>query len=325
MENLALLHLLESVLGQGHKTSKGNYAFKCPFCNHEKPKLEINLIDNELGENRYQCWVCSKTNNTKGKTIKSLFKKLNLEPNKISELKYILNSKDQVKHFNLPVNNEKIELPKEFISLSLNSKELGKIALMEFKRAKIYLKSRKINDDDILKYNIGFCISGKYQGRIIIPSYDKNGNINYFIARDYTENLTRKYDNPPVSVKNIIGFELYINWDAPIILVEGIFDALSIKRNVIPLFGKTIHRDGALIKKLIKSSVKKIYICLDNDAIKDAIITAEYLMNMGKEVYLVDLNGKDASEVGFEKFLNTIEQVVPLTFQTLLDKKLEII
>jgi hypothetical protein len=46
MENNALLLLLESVLGKGKATSKGNYAFNCPLCNHHKPKLEINLETN---------------------------------------------------------------------------------------------------------------------------------------------------------------------------------------------------------------------------------------------------------------------------------------
>ena len=72
MENLVLLNLLESVLGKSKPTSKGNHSFHCPFCNHHKPKLEINLQTNEKKENPWHCWVC----NTKGKTIKTLFNKL---------------------------------------------------------------------------------------------------------------------------------------------------------------------------------------------------------------------------------------------------------
>ncbi len=119
-----------------------------------------------------------------------------------------------------------------------------------------------------------------------------------------------------------IGWELYINWDAPIILVEGIFDALTIKRNVIPLFGKIIHEK--LMKKLVSSSVNRIYIALDPDAIKSSLKYAEKLMSYGKEIFLVTLDGKDASEVGFKKFLNIIEQSQPLNFQSLLKQKLEL-
>ncbi len=44
MVNQALVATLNSVLGNGKKTSKGNFAYHCPFCNHHKPKLEVNLL-----------------------------------------------------------------------------------------------------------------------------------------------------------------------------------------------------------------------------------------------------------------------------------------
>ena len=100
------------------------------------------------------------------------------------------------------------------------------------------------------------------------------------------------------------------------------FDALTIKRNVIPLFGKIIHEK--LMKKLVASTVNRIYIVLDPDAIKNALKYCEELMTYGKEIYLVELDGKDANEVGFESFLNTIENAQPLDFQSLLLKKLNI-
>ena len=73
------------------------------------------------------------------------------------------------------------------------------------------------------------------------------------------------------------------------------------------------------------SSVNRIYIALDQDARRDALKQAEKLMSYGKEVYMVELEGKDANEIGFEAFLNTIEQTQPLTFQSLLEKKLQLI
>jgi hypothetical protein len=79
------------------------------------------------------------------------------------------------------------------------------------------------------------------------------------------------------------------------------------------------------MKKLINSSVNKIYIALDKDAIKQALNFCEQLMNEGKEVYLVDLNEKDPSDMGFEKFTNLIQNTQPLTFSNLLEKKLQII
>ncbi len=313
MENTALLFLIESVLGKGQSTSKGNYAFKCPFCTHHKNKMEVSLRTTSKRENFWHCWVCG----AKGKTILTLFKKIKAPKNKIDELNILIVPAKKEAHIDIGT----LELPKEFISLSTPVED--KIAQIESKHALKFLKKRGLTQDDVIKYNIGFCKEGKYEYRVIIPSYDENSKLNYFIARDYKEPSLQKYKNPPASAKDVIGFELYINWDAPIILVEGMFDALTIKRNVIPLFGKVIH--GKLMEKLVKSSVDRIYIALDNDARRDALKQAEMLMSYGKEVYLVEMEGKDANEIGFEQFLNTLERTIPLNLQSLIEKKLQLI
>ena len=79
------------------------------------------------------------------------------------------------------------------------------------------------------------------------------------------------------------------------------------------------------MKKIINSSVEKIYIALDKDAIKQALNFCETLMNEGKEVYLVDINEKDPSDMGFEKFTNLIQKTLPLTFSNLIENKLKTI
>jgi DNA primase len=310
MDNTALLFLTESVLGKGQATSKGNYAFKCPFCTHHKNKMEISLRTTEKKENFWHCWVCG----AKGKTLLSLFKKIKAPSTKIAELNILVvpNKKDKT------TESGALELPKEFISLSTPTSD--KIAQIEAKHALKFLSKRGITNEDIMKYSIGFCKEGPYAERVIIPSYSDLGQLNYFIARAYKDS-DRKYKNPPIASKEVIGLELYINWDAPIILCEGMFDAITIKRNVIPLLGKVLH--NKLMEKLVKSSVDRIYIALDNDAKKDALKHAEKLMSYGKEVYMVELEGKDANEIGFEAFLNTLEHTEPLTFQSLLEKKLQ--
>jgi DNA primase len=310
MENAALLVLLESVLGASNKTSRGNRAFKCPFCKHHKNKLEINCVTDEKKQNPWHCWVCE----AKGKTIKSLFKGIKAPSNKVSELNLIIAPGDK----RIKQEIGAIELPKEFIPLYTSVED--RIGQIEAKHALKFLKKRGITQEDIIKYNIGFCFNGPYKDRVIIPSYDENTSLNYFIARAYKDEM-QKYKNPPTDAKSAIGWELYINWNAPIILVEGVFDALTIKRNVIPLFGKIIHEK--LLAKLVRSSVNRIYIALDPDAIKNAFKHAELLMSYGKEVYLVELDGKDANEIGFERFLKTIEITEPLNFQSLLTKKLQ--
>ncbi len=310
MVNQALVATINSVLGTGKSTSKGNFAYHCPFCNHHKPKLEINLSENEKGEHPWHCWVCDK----RGSSIPKLFKLIEAPKEKINEARAL--SKFNSGKLEITEVTKRVELPGEFISLSKPDNSI------EYKHAISYLKRRQITLDDVIKYNIGYCVSGKFSNCIIVPSYDEYGSLNYFTARNFDKNSSIKYKNPDVS-RDIIPFEFFINWKLPIILCEGPFDALAIKRNVIPLLGKTIQK--SLKKKLVKSEVQKIYIALDKDAIKQALTFCEELINEGKEVYLVEMNGKDPSEMGFENFTNLIQTVQPLTFSNLFEKKLELI
>ena len=156
---------------------------------------------------------------------------------------------------------------------------------------------------------------------IIIPTYDEGGNLNYFTARSFEKEPYVKYRNPSVS-RDIIPNEHLVNWNVPVILCEGLFDAIAIKRNAIPLLGKNIQNN--LMKKLVTSLVNKIYIALDRDAIKQALKFCEMLMAEGKEVYLVDLQDKDPSEMGFSSFTKLIQKTQPLTYSNLMEKKLAI-
>jgi DNA primase len=307
-----VLTVVESVLGKSKSTARHNVAVPCPFCHHSKPKLEIQLHTNEKKENPWHCWVCGE----KGKTLISLFKKIKAPSHRIQELTNLIKPGSKIVEV-----NQTVSLPKEFISLH-NVDSLDTITAIEAKHAIKFLKKRGITENDILKYGIGFCPSGPYNHRIVVPSHDANGDLNYFSTRTYRDDEPQKYKNPSVG-RNIIGWEYYINWDVPLVLVEGIFDALTIKRNVIPLFGKDISE--TLMKKIVGSQVQKIYIALDNDALKQAIKHCETLLSYGKEVYLVELGGKDANEIGFENFLNSIEQTQPLNFSTLINKKIELI
>jgi DNA primase len=173
-----------------------------------------------------------------------------------------------------------------------------------------------------MRYDIGYCDTGVYKDMVIIPSYDYEGKLNFFTARSIQKDSYIKYRNPDVS-KNIIPFELFINWNLPIILCEGMFDSIAIKRNSIPLLGKNIS--PSLMKKLITNQVKEIYIALDKDAIKKSIEFCEKFIDEGKNVYLVELNGKDPSEIGFNEMSLLIKSSKPLTSKSLFEKKLELI
>ena len=309
MDNVnLLLGVAETVLGKGRRTSGDNFAFSCPICNHRKPKLEINLASED-----YNCWTCSPP--TKGKSLYSLFKKLNVSNDKLKELSLYSKFKTKGETQSNDVILD-VKLPDEFKSLQ------GYISSIIGKHAKHYASQRGITDDEIYKYNIGYCERGRYANSIIIPSYDNYGKLNYFISRSFSEDAFRKYDAPRCNKNELVGFEYLINWKVPVILCEGAFDAIAVKRNAVPLFGKTISK--ALMMKLVQTDVSTVYIALDTDAMKDALKHSETLLNLGKEVYLVELEGKDPSDLGFEGFTRLLHEAEPLSISKLLMKKLKL-
>ena len=313
MIDTRLTQLIESVLGKGKVTNKGNIAHHCPFCQSRQKKLEVQSVTNDKGENPWHCWVCNKS----GKKLTSLFKALNIGRDKIAELYKVLSIQPKYSSNQIDSTFQSttaVDLPKEYIPLFKTSESI------EYKNAIHYLRSkRKITLSEIVKYNIGYCESGEYAKKIIIPSYDEFGKLNYFVGRAYYEAESFKHKNPEVS-KNCVGFELFINWSLPLVLVEGSFDAIAVRRNAIPLFGKTISED--LRKKIIENKVSQLYICLDKDAQKQALEHAEYFMNNGVEVYFVDLEEKDPAEIGFEKMCKLIKETQPLTFSKFIEYKL---
>ena len=309
MVNELLVNLVNKVLGKGKHTARGNRAYTCPYCNHKNPKLEINFDDSVKG-NPWHCWVCDK----RGTRLTPVLKQAKAPEESFTELKKLVKSEVYRE-----VDRVKIDakLPKEYKPLSKLTKDD-----INGRHALAYLKNRGITKYDILKYNIGYCQGGMYDKMIIIPSYNSEGNLNYFTARNYNPHSKQKYKNPPLS-RDIIPFELYINWSSPLILCEGPFDAISIKRNVVPLLGKQIQNQ--LMKKIVTSEVKKIYIALDKDAMKDALRFSELLLDEGKEVYLVDLEDKDPNEMGFKSFTKLIQNTFPLDQYGLMERKLQLV
>ncbi len=306
MNHSKVYNLLNRVLKQnGRKLKKTNeYMYWSPFVSHHKPKLQVNI---QTG--KWHCWV----SNQGGHNLFQLFKKVEASNQHFDELKELVGDFSYTKKKQTNDSEKTLVLPKEFKPLWNGGDSIVK------RHALSYLYKRGITDSDILKYNIGYCDEGLYSNRIIVPSYDEDGNLNFFVGRDFY-NSKMKYRNTPTT-KNVIGFELFINWDEPIILCEGVFDAMAFKRNAIPLFGKTIMSN--LQKKIIDNRVQTIYLALDNDAIKDAIKISDNFINNGIEVKMMKFKEKDPSEIGFKNLLDLIDKTDKTKFSDLMKMKLK--
>ena len=298
-----LLALLQKVLGEGKIVSKDEAMFVCPFSHHRKPKLAVNL-----STQRWQSWIDT---NAKGRSIFALFKRLQVPSNYFDELSRIVK---------IPKSSQTQEIKEEYVSLPYEYKRLTETHTdFSYAKAMKYLKDRGIESYDIERYDIGYCDKGDYSGRIIVPSYDVDNKLNYFLARDFTGNAYLKYKNPPVS-KDVVVFENQIDFSEPLILCEGVFDAMAIRRNAIALLGKNIP--NKLKMRLVQHGVKEVSIVLDNDAFKNALYLSESLMNDNIKVRLVRMGSEDAADLGFKKVIERINSTDILDFGQLMQQKL---
>ena len=259
-----IVEILEDFLGdyKKHYKDKCQISFDCPVCSYDikgldkgdgKGNLEVNY-----NHHVYKCWSCSEIYGTHG-TINKLIRK---HGNKLHLKQYRLVIPENKKRIITDTEHTIDGLPREFTPLNIERDNF------DYKKAITYLSKRNINKDLIKKYNIGYAVNGDYRGRIIFPSYDETGEINYYLGRSYDKYTKLKYKNPEVSKMDIIFNEGKINWDSNIYLVEGVFDHIAIP-NSIPMLGKILN--DILFKKLVTHAEAKVIILLDSDAEEDAL------------------------------------------------------
>jgi len=255
-ENEALVELLEEVLGDHglHYPNRGQISFNCPVCDdgRNKHNLEVNYIDNV-----YKCWACGDSENTHG-ALGRIFDKYGNKKQK--KLYNVLKPETVVKR---EKKKKTLKLPESF-TLFKDSSPVYPVR----RQALNYLKNRGITDEMIEKFGIGFCDKGDHAGRIIIPSYSTNGELNYYIARSWNPMSRAKYKNPEAEKDKIIFWESLIDWNKDIYLVEGAFDGLFLD-NPIPMLGK--HMSELLFDTIYQKAKGNVIICLDGDAWNNAV------------------------------------------------------
>jgi DNA primase len=256
-----LVELLRDVLGheKQHYESKGQISFDCPVCADEKGlddgdgkgNLEINY-----SKHVYKCWSCGETYGTQG-PLGRLFDK---HATKAQKKVYNLIKPEELKQQD--AKKPKLKLPEGYTTFEdSNARFIPHIEAMN------YLKSRGITDEMIKKYKIGYTVTGDFAYRIIVPSFNKEGTLNYFVARAWVPKKM-KYKNPSVPKDEIIFNESRIDWTKDVYLCEGVFDGFFLP-NPIPMLGKMLSEN--LFTTLYEKVQGDIHICLDGDAWENAL------------------------------------------------------
>ena len=273
------LKILHEIIGNHRQASKNEYYFKCPSCDHHKYKFAINL-----DKNAFHCWVCD----YRGRSVRRLVRRFGSFI-QLQKWDGITDRSDIERFADLFMEQSddgcktKVELPEEFTSLcTANPPATGTYALK-------YLEKRGLTKADILKWKIGYCFAGEYRNRVVIPSFDEEGDCSYFIARSYVGD-SYKYKNPPAS-KDVVFNELFINWNEDLILVEGVFDAI-VCGNAVPILGSTLRPGSDLLRKIVQNDTP-VFIALDPDAAKKERRIIEMLLRYDIELYKIDVTGHE--------------------------------
>jgi len=279
-EKLSILH---NILGKSYKSNE-EHLFACPYCGHHKNKFSVNVE-----KNVYKCWICD----ARGKNLLRVIRRFGSfsqqerwkelsghqedlgEFDRLFEVEVVIEQREQV-----------LEMPQGFRSLT---RGLGDKSSL---RALKYLSERGIGKYDILKWKMGFTTEGPFRNRIIIPSFNQGGDLNYFIARTFSDDY-RRYMNPPVS-RNIIFNELYVDFEEEVTIVEGVFDAIK-AHNAVPILGSTIRETSKLFRKIINNDTP-VLLALDPDARKKSEAIKRLFLKYGIEVREVEYT--DERDIG---------------------------
>lgn len=314
-----LYNLLVLVLGEsksGYCEGQMQYQFPCPRCVDREGNREIMKYNLEVNIQKqvFQCWKCSSIDEEMHGSILKLIR-LYGNSDISNEYKRILQSIRENKLYRLNfsdndfnvdttmLDREELKFPQSFKRFERN----GTNSITALR----YLENRGIGWDIINKFGIGYTTrqqeNKKGSFRIIVPSYNALGELNYWVGRDYlpsnekTQYKRLKYDNPKVEKKDIIFNENKVQWDADVTLVEGVFDHIVVP-NSIPLLGKALNRDYKLYWSLVTKCNACVNVWLDDDA-KDSAKRIYSLLNHGtlyNRIRLIDAIDKDPSEI-YEK------------------------
>jgi len=280
--------ILHNVLGNFAQRGS-ELLFTCPACEHHKLKFSVNL-----DKNVYKYWVCDFYGRNIRRIVRRFGTYIQLQKwDSFTDTSDLAKFEDLFLGKNKQENEIELELPSEFQSLA------NKTLPVTAKPALNYLHERGVTKEDIIRWKIGYCFSGEYENRIIIPSFGEKGKLNYFIARTYNGGRF-KYKNPQAS-KNVVFNELFVDWNKDLVLVEGVFDAIN-AGNAVPILGSTLRANSKLIREIVLNDTP-IYIALDPDVIDKERKIIQTLLEYDIELYKIDVSGyEDVGEMSKDAF-----------------------
>lgn len=293
---------------KGHEK---DISVKCPQCNPtnaSKKKLVIRVADDLT-----HCWVCGFSSKTLLPLLVKYSTRELVSEYKSRFLKYKPSEED------LKEEEEIICLPNDFRLLSL----LMDSSDPDIKRCISYLKSRGLTDKEIWRFKIGYSEDSMYKGRVIVPSFDSDGKLNFTVARKISDQQYGvKYINSRAKKTEIIFNELTIDWNKELTIVEGPFDLFKVNENATCLLGSELNENSKLFNKILENQTK-ILLCLDNDMRLKSLGIAKKLQEYNIEVNIVDMSKHtDPGDLKIDEFEKVKQNTISYTWENYLLEKL---
>jgi hypothetical protein len=304
--------LLEKAFGESACGKEGlNFSFKCPNCNDKKGKKKLTV---KIDTQQWHCWVCE----IKGGSIFSLLRKY--APSYSKEWSQRFEKEKRRTRFDddiLPEIDESVELPKCIPVINcLNNRDPDVVASLS------YLKKRNVDIQKAYRYRLCIIKDGFLKRRILFPSFDKDGQLNYWTARSIDPVDRGKYINSKAKRKEIIFNEVDIDWGKPVKLIEGPFDLLFAGENSIPILGSYISSTSKLFTTIVKHKTPVI-MALDYDAIQKSINVMNALSSYGIDVKFVTFNDeRDIADLGEASFKNVLKNASKWDYNVSIRKKI---
>lgn len=282
-----------------------NVQVTCPVCrshkgsNYNKKKFAI-----ETQTHINHCWSCG----YKSRSLRHILKKYypNFLPIYKEQFCDSTILEDELSRKTKSKEYDAVTLPDDFMLLATqpsNSTE----PCVELSRR--YLESRGITDESLYWY-WKFGVSKRHPDlfkRIIVPSFDYRGNINYYSARTIDKEIRPKYFNPEANREQIIFNELNINWNEELTIVEGVFDLIKCNDNATCILGSSLSSDYKLFQKILNYKTP-IVLALDPDAKNKTMKLAKRFHEFGIPIKIIDYPAhvEDVGSISKNQFMDLL-------------------
>lgn len=249
------ISFFEDVFGKGRLSSSGiNFDVRCPICAPSDPtkkKMSIRTDDDRL-----HCWVCG----FKARSLAPLIRKFGT-PEQLETYRTRFGGHvggGQLVTGERP-EQQKIELPKDFRLLTLAS-----ITDPDVKAAWRYIVGRGLSESDAWYFKFGLSDEPRWRRRVIMPSFDALGDLNYFTARAIDPTRKPKYDNPDVDKNPVVFNDINIDWSKRLVLCEGPFDLVKCPQNSTAILGSDLDERHEVFNKILLNGTP-VALALDGD------------------------------------------------------------